>query len=129
MTPEIIDPMPFRRPLPFMPTLHDAAKLNEKEKSSFYVSAFLFQCWISHLCLDNTAQLAEKPDPADRLFQAGNAWRGFQKLFGKASGREFGVIFRHLMQFAEYDDPWAERLMHAVAPLSIEHQFTGQFIG
>jgi hypothetical protein len=33
------------------------------------------------------------------------------------------------MTFAESDDPWAERLMDAVSPLSIEHELTGQFIG
>src|SRR4051794_17574479 len=129
LSPRIIDPIPFRRPMPFMPTLDDAVKISEKEKSSFYVSAFMFQCWISQLCLDNVAQLAEKPNPADRFFQAGNARRGFQKLFGKASDREFGFIFEHLTLFAQSDDPWAERFMHAVSPLSLEHEFTGQFIG
>src|SRR6266571_1359151 len=105
MTPLIIDPPPSGRPLPLMQSIQDAARLNIQQRTTFYVSAFLFQCWISELTLANTAQLAEKPDPNDRSFQTGQAWRGFQKFFGKASDAEFPEIFGHLMQFGDHDDP------------------------
>jgi len=33
----------------------DAAKLNVQERTTFHVSAFLFQAWISELSLANAA--------------------------------------------------------------------------
>src|ERR1043166_8773736 len=125
MSPHIIDPS--SRPLPLMQTIQDAARLNIQEHTTFYVSAFLFQCWISELT--NSAQLAEKPDPKDRSFQTGQAWRGFLKFFGKASDAEFPVVFSHLMEFAQYDDPLANHIVEAGGPLAIEHDLTGEFVG
>jgi hypothetical protein len=118
--PRIIDPS--RRRLPLMQTIQDAAKLNVQERTTFYVSAFLFGCWVSELTLANSAEFAEKTDPRDRSFQSGQAWRAFLKYFGQASDAEFPAIFGHLMQFADYDDPLAEHVREAALPLSIEHQ-------
>ncbi|HSU52516.1 MAG TPA: hypothetical protein VLT36_00495 [Candidatus Dormibacteraeota bacterium] len=105
-------------PLPIMHTFQDAAKLNAQERTTFYVSAFLFQVWICELTLANGAQLAERPNPARRSFQSGQAWRGFQKYFGKASDAELPTLFGHLMQFADYDDPIASHVLDAAFPLS-----------
>src|SRR6266571_5225448 len=100
--PRIIDPMPSGRPLPLMYSLQDAAKLNIQERTTFYVSAFLFQVWLCELTLGHTAQLAEKPDPNDRSFQTGEAWRGFLKYFGRVSDAQFSEIYIHLMQFTDH---------------------------
>jgi hypothetical protein len=112
-----------------MSTIEDAAKLNVQERTTFYVSAFLFQAWISVLTLANAAQFAEKTNPDGRSFQTGQAWRGFLNYFGKAPDVEFPDLFGHLMQFAEYDDPLAAHLFDAIVPLSIEHDLTGNFLG
>ena len=112
-----------------MQTAQDAARLNIQHRTTFYVSAFMFQCWISKLTLDNSAQLAEKPDPNDRSFQTGEAWRGFFKMFGEASDAEFVAFYGHLMEFAQYDDPLAAHLVEAGVGLSIEHDLTGEFLG
>ena len=66
-SPRIIDPMPGGK-LPFMDSIQDAAKLNVQHRTTFYVSAYLFQAWICKLTLDNVAQLAEKSDPNQRSF-------------------------------------------------------------
>ena len=50
---------------------------------------------------------AERPDPKNRSFQSGQAWRGFQKFWGKATDAEFPRIFSDLMEFAQCDDPLA----------------------
>jgi hypothetical protein len=71
-TPRIIDPIPSRRPLPLMQSIHDDATLNTRERTTFYVSAFLFQVRIAELSLANAAQIAEQPDPAKRSFQSGS---------------------------------------------------------
>src|SRR5438552_8561792 len=123
----IIDPS--RRQLPLMYSIQDAAKLNVQEKTTFYVSAFLFQLWLCEFTLANTAQLAEKSDPQDRSFQTGEAWRGFQKYFGKCSDAEFATVFGHLMEFADCDDLMAEHVREAAFPLSVEHDLTGEFLG
>jgi hypothetical protein len=115
-----------RQPLPIMDTIHDAAKLNIQHRTTFYVSAFLFQCWLSELTLAHAAQLAEKPDPKDRSFQIGESLRGFHKYFGHASDAEFPELFSHLMQFAEYPDPFAAHILEAAALMSQEHHFTRQ---
>jgi hypothetical protein len=112
-----------------MHTIQDAAKLNQQECTTFYVSAFLFQCWICELSLANSAQVAQQPDPAKRSFQSGQAWRGFQKVFGRASDAELPNIFNDLMQFGECDDPIAAHILHSAFPLSVEHELTGEFIG
>lgn len=125
----IINPIPSNRPLPIMRTIQDAAKLNVQERTTFYVSAFLFQAWISELSLANAAQMAEQPDPTRRSFQSGAAWRGFQKYFGKATDAEMPHIFSDLMQFGDCDDPLADHILHSAFPLSIEHELTGDFVG
>jgi hypothetical protein len=107
-----------------MNSIQDAVKLNVQERTTFYVSAFLFQCWLGELTLAAAAQLAEKPDPKVHSFQTGQAWRGFLKYFGKASDAEFPEIYSHLMQFGGYDDPLAAHIMAAALPLSIEHDLT-----
>jgi hypothetical protein len=124
----IIDPLPCGK-LPLMNSIEEAAKLNVRHRTTFYVSAYLFQCWICQLTLDNVAQLAEKPDPKQRSFQTGEAWRGFLHLFGKADDSEFATVFEHLMQFGDYDDPMAAHVLDAAAALSIEHEITGEFLG
>jgi len=135
MTPTIIDPIPRR--IPNMQTIQDAAKLNIQECTTFYVSAYLFQVWISELSLANAAQMAEQPDPAQRsplpgkskIFQSGEAWRGFQKYFGKATDAEIPTIFGDLMEFGGCDDLLADHILRSAVPLSIEHEITGDFIG
>src|SRR5438045_1076572 len=109
----IIDPLPSGRRLPLMHTVQDAAKLNVQERTTFYVSAYLFQCWLSDLVLANTAQLAEKAAPNARSFQTGEALRGFHKFFGNASDAEFPSVFSGLMEFAACDDPLAEHVCQA----------------
>jgi len=127
MTPTIVDPIPRR--IPNMQTIQDAAKLNIQERTTFYVSAYLFQVWISELSLANAAQMAEQPDPAKRSFQSGEGWRGFQKYFGKATDAEIPTIFGDLMEFGGCDDPLADHILRSAVPLSIEHEITGDFIG
>jgi hypothetical protein len=112
-----------------MQSVQDAAKLNRQERTTFYVSAFLFQAWISELSLANVAQMAEQPDPRKRLFQSGQAWRAFQKFGGKAGDLELPTIFCDLMEFAQCDDSLAHHISQAMFPLSVEHELTGQFVG
>jgi hypothetical protein len=80
-----------------------------------------FQVWISELSLTNAAQMAEQPDPTRRSFQSGEAWRGFQKYFGKATDSEMPHLFSDLMQFGDCDDPLANHILHSAFPLSNEH--------
>jgi hypothetical protein len=129
MSPEIFDPLPQRPALPFMASVEDAVKLNISREDTFYVSAFMFQCWIGQLLVDNGAQLAEKPARENRCFQNGQAWDGYFKMFGKAPDDEFRQFFGHLMRFTGYSDPLADFVFEATVPLSIEHEITGDFVG
>ncbi|HWX18567.1 MAG TPA: hypothetical protein VN578_01550 [Candidatus Binatia bacterium] len=130
MNPIIVDPIPSTRPsLPFMASAQDAAKLNAQERTTFYLTAFMFQCWLSQLFNDGIAQLAEKPNPADRAFQSGQARAAFAKLFGQASDAEFSEIFDSITRFAGYDDIFCQVVLDAVFPLSLEHELTGDYLG
>ncbi len=40
-----------------------------------------------------------------------------------------GSLLLHLFRFAEHDDPLAEMLRHALHPLSVEHDCTGDYLG
>jgi hypothetical protein len=112
-----------------MHSLRDAARLDAQAHTSFYTAAFLFQCWISDLTLLNSAEIAEKPDPNQRSFQTGNAWRGLLKHFGKLSNPKFPTIYSHLLEFGQRDDPLASHVREATLPLSVEHELTHEFLG
>src|SRR5689334_5492029 len=71
--PQIIDP--HRPTLPIMNTFEDAQRLDAAAGSDFHAAAFFFQGWIGNLLEFGTAQIAEIPDPQDRSFQNGQAWR------------------------------------------------------
>src|SRR5438093_5346888 len=115
--------------LPFMASVDDAIKLTETEQDNFYFSAFMFQCWLAELFNEAIAQFAEKPDPAARSFQSGQAWHRFQKHCGKATDSEFPHVFGSLMRFAQYDDFFCRNVFDASVPLSIEHELTGDYLG
>ena len=115
--------------LPLMKTFEDAAALCEKERDPFYPDAFMFQCWLGDLVRQAAAEYAEKKNPKDRFLQSGQAWRGFLKLFGHAEDKDFPVMLSHLFRFAEYNDPLAGLLRHALHPLSVEHDCTGDYFG
>ena len=123
--PQIIDP--HRPTLPIMNTFEDAQRLDAAAGSDFHAAAFFFQGWIGNLLEFGTAQIAEIPDPQDRSFQNGQAWRSFQKFFPHED--RLPHLFGHLMSFASHDDSLALFLFRALAPLGTEHDITGEFIG
>jgi hypothetical protein len=77
--PVIVDPPP-RPALPTMHTVQDAIDVCEREKSNFFLSAFMFQGCVYQLNLDCVAQLVERSDPARCCFQTGQARQAFAKL-------------------------------------------------
>ncbi len=111
-----------------MNSFEDAQRLDEAQNTDFHVAAFTFQCWISELLNLAAVQIAEKPNPDDRAFQNGAAWRSFLQHFSPKPER-FPGLFCHLMSFGEHDDSMAEFLFRAIAPLATEHEITGEFVG
>jgi hypothetical protein len=122
------EPEPRLR-LPLMKTLADATALCEQEKDGFYLTAFAAQCWLGQLVVQAAAEYAEKKNPKDRSLQSGLAWQGFLKLFPQPEDKDFPAILSHVFRFAEYEDPLAAMLRHALYPLSVEHDCTGDYFG
>jgi hypothetical protein len=127
--PTIIDPVPHRPTLPTMHTVQDAIDVCQREKSNFFLSAFMFQGCVHKLSLDCVAQLAEQPDPAKRRFQTGQARQEFAKRLGGAPDGEFAQLAGHLWSFALHDDQAATQLLEAGSCVEAEHQCTGDFLG
>src|SRR6185295_1272499 len=53
--PTLIDPS--LRHLPLIQSIENAEKLDAQQNTTFHVSAFMFQAWLSELSLANSAQL------------------------------------------------------------------------
>jgi len=118
-----------RGPLPFMKTLDDAAALCQKEQDTFYVTAFMIEAWLGRLVLKNAEEYAEKKNAKDRAMQTGESWRIFNEIFGHAQDNELSDVLGDLLRFAEYDDVQSRILCRAYYPISLEHEYSGDFIG
>jgi len=112
-----------------MKSIEDAVALCEKEQDNFYVSAFMIEAWLGAVVLEAAAEYAEKKNAKDRAMQSGQAWQGFLKVFGHGNGKEFHHVLQALYRFAEYDDVQARMLLKAIVPVSVEHEYSGDFIG
>jgi hypothetical protein len=113
--------------LPPMKSVEDASATSKKQRDPFYLNAFMFQAWLGDLIVQAAAEYAEKKNPKDRLIQSGQAWQGFQKLFGHVEDQHLPSLLEHLFRFAECDDPMSALLQQAIFPLSIEDQCTGEY--
>src|ERR1039458_2823024 len=120
--------MKTRGPLPFMKSMEDAVTLCEKEQDNFYVTAFLIEAWLGEVVLEAATEYAEKKNAKDRTMQARQAWRSFLKIFGHAQDEEFPHVWQSLFRFAEYEDVQARMLLRTIVPLSVEHNFFGDFL-
>jgi hypothetical protein len=113
-----------------MKSVAEATALCEQEKDGFYLTAFAVQCWLGQLVVQTAAEYAEKKNPKDRSLQSGQAWQGFLNLVPQPEvNQDLPAILSHLFRFAEYEDPLAALLRHALIPLSVEHDCTGDYFG
>jgi len=78
--------------LPILKTHDDALALAQSADDYFYLAAYKLQVWISELQIEALAQYAEKPNPADRQMQTGQAWRAFQPVFGHVRDQSFDRV-------------------------------------
>jgi hypothetical protein len=64
------------------------------------------------------------------LVQTGHGWRSFSRLFEPLPALELIRLFENLLRFANYEaDLPARSFFLAYAPLSFEHDASGQYIG
>jgi len=112
-----------------MKSMEDAVAVCAKEQDNFYVTAFMIEAWLGQVVLDTAAEYAEKKLASARALQAGQAWRGFQQIFGHVPDAEFHHVLQSLYRFAEYDDGQAHILLRSIAALSYEHECYGDYIG
>lgn len=103
-----------------MKSLNDAVAICEKEKDSFYVTAFRIETWLGEATVRAVAEYAEKKEAKDRRMQDGEVGRLFQEGFGHCQDFELPHLFGAIARFAEYDDPQSEMVAGAFAALSVE---------
>ncbi len=112
-----------------MKTIADAEAMCARESDPFYLDAFMIEAWLGCHVLALAGEYAEKKCARNRKMQTGQAWRGFQQLFGHVKDAEFHHVLQSLYRFAEYDDVQAHILCRAIIPLSFEHECFSDYIG
>jgi hypothetical protein len=112
-----------------MKSIAEAKALCEEKQDPFYLWAFMLGVWLGGVVMEAAAEYAEKKNAKERAMQKGQAWLGFQDVFGHAKDEEFPHIWECLLRFAEYDNVRAQMLRHALVPLSYEHDCYGDYIG
>jgi hypothetical protein len=70
-----------------------------------------------------------KPNPPDRPMQTGQAWRAFFHVFGRVRDERFHHVIGCLTRFSECENPLSLVLLSALAPIYLEHEFYGDFLG
>jgi hypothetical protein len=96
----------------------------------FDLNALVGQIWLVQL-REHTEVLYNEPPKVGRLaLQSGFAWRSFARLFEPLSAIESVRLFENLLRFANYEAyPPARAFFLAYAPLSFEHDISGEYIG
>jgi hypothetical protein len=115
--------------LPLITTFEHAAALAERTQDRFYLAAFKLQSWVSELSIQAIAEYAEKAEPAERPMQTGQAWRAFQPVFGKVRDESFHHVINCINRFAFCENPLSFTLLGGMAPVFIEHELTGDYLG
>jgi len=96
---------------------------------------FQFNSLIAQICLIQVfkyteGQYAARNSAGHRLVQTGHAWRTFSRLFDSRNAMESVRLFENLLRFANDEaHALARSFFLAYAPLSFEHDESGEFIG
>jgi hypothetical protein len=115
--------------LPTMTSPEQACSLARQNHDHFYLDAFLMQVWLSNAAIDAIAHYAEKPNPADRHMQTGAALCAFHVTFPDLSSPKLLPFIHNLVRFSECHNPICLTLLKALAPVYIEHDLTGDYLG
>jgi len=115
--------------LPLINNSEEAIALAEQTHDDFYLAAFRLQVWLSELSIQAVAEYADKPKPEDRAMQTGQAWRTFFSALGGVSDENLYQVIQCLTRFSECDNPLSQLLLRALAPIYLEHDFSGDFLG
>jgi hypothetical protein len=115
--------------LPIFSTSEQAVALAQQHQDLFYLTAFKIQIWVGDLLTQAMAEYTDKPDPADRAMQTGQAWRAFESDLGRVCDEEFHLVVQWLTRYAESQNPIATNLRAALVLVYREHERSGDFLG
>jgi hypothetical protein len=102
----------------------------QTSEERFHLNSLVGQIWFVQLREYTEARYAEPAGAKGRGLQTGFAWRSFAKLFEPLSSIELVRLFENLLRFANYEAyPPARAFFLAYAPLSFEHDISGEYIG
>ena len=96
----------------------------------FHLNSLVGQIWLVQLREYTEAQYAQPAGAPGHALQTGFAWGSFSKIFEPLSPIELVRLFENLLRFANFDGfPPARAFFLAYAPLSFEHDVSGEYIG
>jgi hypothetical protein len=96
----------------------------------FHLNSLVGQIWLVQLREYTEAQYGLPAGAKNATLQTGFAWRSFSKLFGPLSAIDQVRLFENLLRFANFESfPPARAFFLAYAPLSFEHDVSGEYIG
>ena len=108
----------------------DALRSCPTGEDRFQLNSLVGQIWLVQLREYTLAQYAQPTGAKGGTLQTGFAWRSFSNLFEPLSPIELVRLFENLLRFANYEAyPPARAFFLAYAPLSFEHDLSGEYIG
>ncbi|HPC60254.1 MAG TPA: hypothetical protein PKX23_06320 [Verrucomicrobiota bacterium] len=113
--------------LPTLETLDEAIALCDQHRDDFFLDAYLIRNWLAQIQAETEKEYTRKARASFRALQMGQAQCAFLKTFGNCRETDFTLLLQSLYRFAEYSDAMARHLAHAVRPLAVEHELSGDF--
>ena len=84
--------------------------------------------WLAFLHQEMVTEYAEKKT-RHRSPQTGQAWRAFNQIFGGLTVPQLLRVVTAMLHFTQEDDILAQSLRNSLAPLLLEHELSGDFLG
>lgn len=110
-------------PLPVMHTFEDVLRMVKETSDSFYMTAFILECWLGQLTNYYVAEYSEKKQAKERQLQTGIGLRLFDETFQLNSPEEVQRIIECIARFAEYRDPQSQIVFRAFGCMNQDFPF------
>jgi hypothetical protein len=120
--------LPFAMDLPF-DDLEGSMTPITVAHENFSFDSLMIHAWLSQLLEEALGVYATRKQSQFSGLQAGQAHRGFLKIFGNPNDAEVHRLIQNMYRFTSCDDPLAAILLRALDALSAEHESSNDFSG
>jgi hypothetical protein len=106
-----------REELPAWKSFEDCKAYAEEKGDSFYITAFMLECWIGDVQTKAIEQFSKKAKPAERAFQSGGAWESWNDVFGHAKPEEWPYLLDCIGRYSQCVSNEMPRILHSALNL------------